>query len=251
MRYAAMCGMPKRFAGWLAIAISIVLVGGCVTPPEQDPTVQRLTELDGRLLRIERILGNQSLLQQSQRIDDLYNEVRSLRGQVETLAHDTQVAKTSQREMYADLDKRLQALESRATSAPAAGTTGNEAEAYKQAFDLLKDGKYADAITAFQQFIGAHPDSDLIDNAYYWLGQARYVNKDFAAALGSFKTLADKYPDSPKVPDAWLKIGYCQYELKHYKEAGEALKRVGQMAPDSQSAKLAQQQLVKMQAEGH
>ena len=36
------------------------VLAGCVsTPPEEDPVVQKLTELDSRLLRIERVLANQ------------------------------------------------------------------------------------------------------------------------------------------------------------------------------------------------
>jgi hypothetical protein len=64
-----------------ALGLAIVLAG-CATTPEQDPVVQKLTELDSRLLRIERVLANQSLLDLSQRIEASQNEARILRGQL-------------------------------------------------------------------------------------------------------------------------------------------------------------------------
>jgi tol-pal system protein YbgF len=247
--------------GRIAALALTLLAAGCVTPaPEQDPTVQRLTELDGRLLRIERILTNQSLLEQSQRVEALYSEVRTLRGQIEQMQHAQENVRNQQRELYADLDKRLQMLETRNTASASVGATSgvtptpagtdDDATAYKKSFDLLKEGKYEEAVAAFSQFLSAYPQSNLADNAYYWLGEARYVGKDFAAALKSFRSVVDKFPDSRKLPDAWLKIGYCQYELKNYKEARDALKRVMQIAPDTATARLAEQRLAKMQAEG-
>lgn len=236
-----------------ALAALTLLIGCAATPPEQDPVVQRMTELDGRLLRIERILSNQSLLEQAQRVDTLYNELRALRGQVEQLQHTQESTRNQQRELYADLDRRLQTLEQRGV-APAAGpqaaAADGDAEAYRKAFDLLKEGKYAESVQAFTQFVGAYPNSALIDNGYYWLGEAHYVGKDYAAALRSFKTVVEKYPDSRKLGDAWLKIGYCQYELKNWKDARDALQRTLRVAAGTPTARLAEQRLAKMQAEG-
>jgi len=214
--------------------------------------VQRMTEMDGRLLRIERILSNQSLMEQSQRLDSLLAEVRTLRGEIETLQHNQETLKTQQRELYADLDKRLQAVEGRGAAPAVAGAVSeDDAAAYKKAFDLLKDGKYAESSAAFTQFLSKYPQSSLIDNAHYWQGEGYYVGKDFTAALRSFRTVVEKYPDSRKLPDAWLKIGYCQYELKNWKESRDALNKVTQISADSQAGKLAEQRLTKLKAEGH
>jgi tol-pal system protein YbgF len=241
----------KRYGFALPLA---VLASACVTPsPEQDPMVQRMAEMDGRLLRIERILSNQSLLEQSQRVDSLLTEVRAMRGQIETVQHNQDSAKTQQRDLYGDIDKRLQAVEGRsaAVAVITGGASEDDAAAYKKAFDLLKDGKYAESSAAFTQFLTSYPQSSLIDNANYWQGEAYYVGKDFTAALRSFKAVVEKYPDSRKLPDAWLKIGYCQYELKNWKESRDALNRVMKIAPDTQAAKLAEQRLAKLKAEGH
>ena len=109
---------PTRIAlrTLVPLAASVVLAG-CATTPEQDPVVQRLTELDGRLLRIERVLANQSLLQLSQRIDETNAEVRTLRGRLDELQHSLNQTQEQQRQMYGDVDRRLAAIEGGAGAA--------------------------------------------------------------------------------------------------------------------------------------
>jgi tol-pal system protein YbgF len=256
-----------RIAAVAVLSATAVLLSGCETTPEQDPTVQKLTELDSRLLRIERLLSNQSLLDQSQRVDAMQNDLRSIRGAIEELQHNVERSQTQQREMYGDLDKRLQALEGHAGIAPAvaaagvgasvaaagasAAVDGGDKAAYQAAFDLLRDGKYPEAITALKAFQSAYPQSPLNDNAHYWLGRAYFVQKDYTSSLASFKRMLEKYPESRNVPDALLRIGYCQSELKNWSEAKAALNRTVREFADTPSARLATQQLAKLEADGH
>jgi len=240
------------------LAVTAITSGCASTPPEQDPVFLRLNDMDARLAKVERILGNQSLVELAQQLETLQADVRSLRGDLEQLQHSTDTGRAQQRDLYVDLDKRLQAVEG-ATSGAAApgsarpattGATGTDQGYYKTAFDLLKGGEYDKAITAFQQFLAAFPDSGLADNAQYWLGEAYYVNKDFASALKSFRTVVDRWPGSRKLPDALLKVGYCNYELKRWAPAREALLEVTRNHADSPSAKLAAERLDRMDKEG-
>lgn len=232
-----------------------LLLAACTTPREQDPTWQKLTEVDGRVLRIERVINNQSLLELAQKNDALQTELRSLRGQLEELQHSTDTVRNQQRELYADLDKRIQSLESNKSTAQAASNSYatpqiNDRDAYQTAFNLLKDSKYAEAAEAFSRFLSSYPQSGLLDNAQYWLGEAHYVLKDYLQAQRDFQIMIDTYPNSAKLPDALLKLGYTCYELKNYKDARAALQRVVDQYADTNSAKLAQQRLAKMTAEG-
>lgn len=241
------------------IAAAAAVLSGCVTtPPEADPTVQKLTELDSRLLRIERVLANQSLLDLSQRIEAAQAETRVLRGQLDELQHQVGQSQTQQREMYGDVDRRLSALEgnpgaARATVAPPSGLPipqGDDRANYQAAFDLLKDAKYPEAINAFKQYLATFPNGPLADNAQYWLGEAHYVTKQYPDALRDFRTVIEKYPESRKIPDALLKIGYCNYELKNWTEARSALSQVVQRFGDTTAARLASQRLAKLDSEG-
>ncbi len=242
----------------LTAALTGLLAGCATTPAEEDPVVQKLTELDSRLLRIERVLTNQSLLDLSQRIEAGQAETRILRGQIDELQHSLNRSQDQQREIGSDLDRRLSALESGAGAQPAASTPnsglpipqGDDRANYQAAFDLLKDGQYPQAVSAFQHYLRTFPDSGLADNAQYWLGEAHYVTKRYKDALRDFQLVLEKYPDSRKTPDALLKIGYCNYELQNWAEARSALGQVVQRFGDTTAARLATQRLEKMAAEG-
>jgi len=252
------------YAMKLSVQAAIVIAGvatlsGCATtPPEADPVVQKLNEIDTRLLRLERVLANQSLLDLSQRIEAVQAETRVLRGQIDELQHQVTQGQTQQREMYGDVDRRLAALEggsggaAPAAAPPAGGLPipqGDDRANYQAAFDLLKDAKYPEAINAFKQYLSSFPNSALADNAQYWLGEAHYVTKQYPDALRDFRTVVEKYPESRKIPDALLKIGYCNYELKNWSEARSALGQVVQRFGDTTAARLAGQRLAKMDGE--
>lgn len=236
------------------LMVGAVALSACQTPPEKDPTWQKLTEVDGRVLQIERVVNNQSLLNLAQKDEALQGELRAMRGQLEELQHNIEVMRNQQKDLYADVDKRIAALEkNRATVAAATAATPQmqDRDAYQVAFNLLKDGKYNEAAAAFAQFMMTYPQSGLLDNAQYWLGESHYVLKDFGQAQRDFQTVLDAYPNSGKIPDALLKLGYTQYELKAFQDARSNLQRVFDQFPESNAAKLAQQRLMKMTAEGH
>ena len=203
-----------RIARWLLPVAAVIWLAGCATTPEEDPVLQgKLSDLDSRTSNIERVVQNQSLLSLAQRADQLQNEVSVLRGRVEVLENANDTLRKQQRDLYADLDKRLAAAVRRRRARvrprrPARLRRGGaDQAAYNQAFDILKAGKYADAIKAFQQFLQSWPQSSLADNAQYWLGESYYVTRDFQSAAAAFQTVLDRWPDSRKAPDALVETG--------------------------------------------
>jgi len=134
-----------------------------------------------------------------------------------------------------------------------AAATSPEAEkaAYDQAFQALKELRYADAAEEFQSFLDRYPSSTYADNAQYWLGESYYVTRNYDIALRAFQDLLDDYPDSSKAPDALLKIGYTHYELEQWDSARAALTQVQELYPDSTLSRLAENRLRSMRMEGH
>jgi tol-pal system protein YbgF len=269
--------VTKRGAALGLVATAVIVLAGCAsTPPEQDPVQIKLNDLETRLARIEHLMSNQSLLQLANDSEALRADVRGMHDDVDKLGNELETSRKRQRDLYADLDQRLKALESRAPGpvapaapvaplaphVPAATTSspparpavtpdGTDRGNYQAAFALLRDSQYDQAIAAFTNFLGDFPDSPLADNAQYWLGEAYYVNRNFPTALEAFQRVVDKYPQSRKVPDALLKVGYCQYELKQWDQARKALGEVTSRYADSPAGRLAQQRLEKMGAENH
>lgn len=141
-----------------------------------------------------------------------------------------------------DLNSVLAPLsDSGRTSAPAA--SGTEQDAYNQALEQLRGGQYQQATTGFQTFINNYPNSSLTGNAYYWLGEAYYVNRDFEKAKQSFLTLGTRYPDSEKLPDTLLKLGYSYSELGETERAKQVLSKLVETFPDNYAANLAEKHL--------
>jgi len=251
----------RRASIWGFVCLAAWATAGCATtPPEEDPVHIKLNDIDTRLARIERVVSNQSLLDMANQLESLRNDVRAMHNDVDVLSHSLESARKQQKDLYADLDARLKAVEARGGAAAAAGASGGAGDAqsadgdkgaYQAAFDLLKAGQYDRAIAGFQTFLSTYPNSALADNAQYWLGEAYYVNKQFPESLAAFQRVVEKFPNSRKLPDALLKIGYCDYELKDYSAARSALEQVPAKFPDSASARLAQQRLEKMAAEKH
>ncbi|MFO1402580.1 MAG: tol-pal system protein YbgF [Steroidobacteraceae bacterium] len=251
----------------LACGLALLLAGCATTPPEEDPVQLRLNDLDSRLGRVERVVNNQSLVDLGRRVDALEAELRSLRGSTEELQNAGEGVRKQQRDLYADLDRRLAALEQGLRAAPgeagaggaagaaagggtpaggAAGAPNGDQEAYARAFETLKAGDYPAAITRFRDFMKANPQSELLDNAQYWLGEAYYVTRDYEHAAGAFRAVGERWPDSRKAPDALLKLGYTLQEQKRLPEARTTLGQVVQRFPGSDAARLATERLKKL-----
>ena len=132
-----------------------------------------------------------------------------------------------------------------------AASPEGEKAAYDQAFQSLKDLKYAASAEQFLNFVGQYPNSEYADNAQYWLGESYYVTRNYDIALEAFQGLLSNYPDSPKIADGLLKIGYTHYELKQWDQARAALVQVQEQYPDTTLARLAGSRLRSMKLEGH
>lgn len=251
------------------LALAAVL-GGCVlTPPEEDPVYLKQVELDNRLGRVERVVDNQGLMNLMTELEELRKDNQSLRNEVETLRNAVEQGGERQRQLYLDIDQRLQGIEQRASAMARADAAkpvleggslapgelpvpgGGDRANYQAAFELLKQGRYDQASLAFRQFLATFPDSTLSDNAQYWLAESYYVTQKYKEALPEFETVVAKFPQSRKIPDALLKIGYCNYELKRYEAARKALSSVAKDYPETTAARLANQRLEVMAGEGH
>src|ERR1700685_2446663 len=94
----------------LCLAIATLALAGCEsTPAQPDPTVVKLNDVDERLGRVEHV--KQGLLQLSQRLDAIEAQMRQLRGELEELQNGNDMLRKQQRDLYADLDRRLSALQ--------------------------------------------------------------------------------------------------------------------------------------------
>jgi outer membrane murein-binding lipoprotein Lpp len=130
-----------------AFAVALLALAGCVAAPEEDPMLRRVNDLDERVGRIDRIVANQSLVQLAQRVDQLQGDVRTLNGRIEELQNANEALRKQQRDLYADIDRRISSGAAAPQPAPPAAPAtpgGDEQAAYDRAFDKLKSGDSED-----------------------------------------------------------------------------------------------------------
>ena len=251
--------------------------------PAQAVDAQTALSLEQRVNKLERLLDNQALVDMLMRLDAIQTDMQGMQGEVETLGHMLEGIKQRQRDLYLDMDRRLRQVEQTASqqsspsSSPASGVAVSstaaamggpsteasamsaavaqvdpavERDAYQKAFNLLKEGRYDQAITAFQGFLASYPSGDYTANAQYWLGEANYVTRRFNEAEQEFLKVLNLHPDSTKVSDAMLKLGYTYYEVGNWSAARKTLDNVVSRFPNTTVGRLAENRLQKMRLEG-
>lgn len=197
---------------------------------------------------------SQNLLDVQQQLDEVRRQLEHLQNQVEVQSHQIEVLSAQQRRQGSDLDRRLQVLEKApppappapAVSAPEQDSRAVEQHEYDAAFNLMKQGRFGDAIKAFRAFLAAHPNSLLADNAQYWMAQGDYVQGNYGPALEEFQHVLTQYPHSAKAPDALLKVGYLYSETNQPDKARKTLQDVIKRYPNTESAKAAEDRLRRM-----
>lgn len=243
--------------------------------------------LTQRIEHLERIIQGQGLVLLLGRVEQLQSEVQRLNGDNESLHHQIETMQNRQRELYLDLDERLQkqvatpvllptvadvvdsasSVENAPTTEPVTpavdtSTTNNTPAvatapvavengelAYQAALQTLRSGQYEQAVTALEKFPSDYPQSSYLPNAYYWQGEANYVLRDFDKAIVAFTKVVNDFPASRKVASAMLKLGFSQFENDQFDAAKMTLTSVTKNYPNTSVAQLAQVKLDRMKKE--
>lgn len=250
------------------LLVSIFTVASAAAAAQAPVVDVNGSDIEGRLAAIESILETRTESQhriQSQ-LDMMQQEVDELRGAVEVHTNQLEKILQRQRELYLEIDKRVEALKSvasvsnpvqsssGATPPPpstvdsgALPASGNETEAYEAAVNLiLKDRDYARAVPAFQAFISQYPDSQYSANAHYWLGQLLFNQQDWANAQQQFAIVVDRFTDSSKRADSILKMGIIAQRQGNIALARQLFNRVISEYPDSSARSLAENRLAQV-----
>jgi tol-pal system protein YbgF len=110
---------------------------------------------------------------------------------------------------------------------------GPPADQYNYARSFLMRRDFASAEVAFREFIEANPDSNLIGNAQYWLGETYYVRENYLDAARAFAEGYQNFPASGKAPDNLLKLGLALANLDRKDDACITLSRLDSEYPDA------------------
>jgi tol-pal system protein YbgF len=215
--------------------------------------------LEQRVSELERLVSSRTSAQhriQSQ-LDTIQDEVNELRGTLEVHNFKLEQILQRQRELYLEIDNRIQAVTaSGAVSQPAPTTpaapnsdqnyvlAAGEDDAYDKAINLiLKERRYDEAVPAFESFLANFPNSSYAANAHYWLGQLLFNKQEWAQSKSHFERVVNQYVDSNKRSDALLKLGEIAQKQNNLARAKQLFEQVISEYPESSARKLADNRL--------
>lgn len=206
-------------------------------------------------------------------IDQLKEEISSLSGRVEEseylVKHSLEKDLSSQdtlRSELSDISSRVAKLETSVAQQrsylnledvqagggmegmPGAETEGVEQPSeeqylYDTYYSQYLEGKYNESLTGFKSFLEQFPESDLADNAQFWIGECYMSVREYDQAILAFEDVIKKYPKGNKVPNAMLRqaIAFLEYDDKD--SCTIILKKLIKQYPDSSEAQVAQKKL--------
>lgn len=189
-----------------------------------------------------------------QRVNALEEEIQRLRGMIEEQNYTIQQMKSAERDRYADIDFRLNALKS-AQPAVQAGTvvadptlTGamdEDTKTYQSAKAKVDSKEFNAAIAEFSLYLEFFPQGKYVPQAHYWMGEL-YMSlpvPELDNAQKSFESVIKQYPTHAKVPDSLYKLGLLQKQKNNKVVAKQHFERILKEFPQSASASLAKTQL--------
>jgi len=114
---------------------------------------------------------------------------------------------------------------------------------YQSAYENLKKGMVESARKDFKIYLERYPQTELSDNAQYWLGECFYVEGKYEDAILEFDKVIQNYPKGDKVKSALLKEGLAFYGIRDYENAKIILKKIIKDYPHSPQAEIAKKRL--------
>jgi tol-pal system protein YbgF len=201
------------------------------------------TKTDGLASQLS--AAQRTILDQSNRIDQLNQQVATLRGQNEDLANQVTTLQKQQKDYYADLDARLKKFEPQQQTVD--GVTGSvepgETEAFNAASTQFRNGDYKNAAASFKAFVSKYPQSPYQPTAQYWLGNALYAQRDYKGSTAIWQNLVKTYPTHPRAPEALLAIANNQIEQGQKAAAKQTLQQIISQYSGTEVAQTAQSKM--------
>lgn len=209
---------------------------------------EALGAIDSRVSRIERVL-DQSMLEQFQRVDNLLQEIRGLRGEIETLTYELETSRKRNNDLYADTDRRVTDLEEIQGSLDLFDEDGSLSEgafldetasfldgtqqdgdsrgAGASAAVIVQEGGPVIPVSNVAEFgNGPKPPAGALretatnaeklayNSAYDQLARAQIQE-----SKKSFDSFLSQYPDGPYSDNAWYWQGEAMYAQRDFEQA--------------------------------
>jgi tol-pal system protein YbgF len=220
---------------------------------------RRVTELTGRIEVKVGTLANQQG-DQAVKLDALEKTVAAA---VATVNETSRGLGELKRVMEESLGKQAGRVEVPETIAPAGPgsavkdpSTGasrtapvptlSDKDAYDRAQQDYAQGRYDEALASFRLFLVQYPDSPLIPNAHFWMGECYVRARDYERGLEQYEHVVKKYPKSAKAAPALYRKAMAFLELNNKQAAKSALRQLIADYPKSEDSQRAKSKLASL-----
>jgi len=199
-------------------------------------TDQRLNDENGQLRR--------SLLDLQTQIEQMRGDLARMTGQNEELTRTVNDLQSKQ----TTIDDRLKQSEPSKVTVDGREFTADprEKDDFEAALGVFRSGQFAQAQTAFAEFVKRYPQSGYNASALFWLGNAQYATRNYNEAIANFRSMLSLAPDHAKAPEAVLSIANCQIELKDTRAARRTLEDLTKAYPQSEAAQAGRERLSRL-----
>jgi len=126
---------------------------------------------------------------------------------------------------------------------PVSPSTATPEELYRSSYEDYMRGNYDLAAQGFQEYLRRWPDTELTDNALYWIGECYDAQDKTQEALEVFTQVLEDYPTSDKAAAAQLKKGLLYLKLGDKGQGVLNLQYVVYEHPGTEEADLARERL--------
>ena len=210
--------------------------------------------------RIDSKADKKSVIDMAAELERLRTDIAALRNQIEVLTNEVANGQRRQKDLYTDLDARLRKdvygdldarlrkLEPQRLSIDGkdADIEQSEQKTFDAAMALFKASNYPSADRAFNNFLSRYPDSAYAAQAYYWLANTYFAQRDCANAIPAYQAVYKRFTMSQKAADAMLNTASCQVELNETTDARETLEALLKKYPKSAAAGTAKARLAEL-----
>src|SRR5712692_6049123 len=197
---------------------------------------RRVTELTGRTeVKVGTLATQQG--DQAVRLDALEKTVAAA---VATVNENSRALGELKRDMEESLGK--QAVGGKVPPA----STLSDKEAYDRAQQHYGQGHYDVALTSFRLFLVQYPDSPLVPNAHFWMGECYVRAHDYERGLEQYEHVVRKYPKSAKAAPALYRKAMTFLELNNKEAARSALRQLIADYPKSEDSQRAKAKLASL-----
>ena len=239
---------------WRRVAIAAALVGvtcGAQAALFEDDEARRaILDLRQRVETMrERSTEENAQLRRS--MLELQNQLEATRGELQRMTgrnEELTKALADLQQKQKDVDERMKKNEPAKVSMDGREFAADPKEKadFDAALGVFRSGQFAQAQTAFADFVKRYPQSGYNPSALFWLGNAQYATRNYTEAIANFRSMLSLAPDHAKAPEAVLSIANCQIELKDMRGARRTLEDLTKAYPNSEAAQAGKERLARI-----